>query len=361
MAELKLNIKIGNLNEIKKQLGGIPIGGGGGGSSSADKPSKGDIFIGNFMAQMVSQLDVVKDLMKVLNGIVNSLVAPFVPFLLAFLKPVTVLLGIVLGYLLTFLKNPAKALINLGVFIINGIIGGLEYVVNGIRNIFGASDIELPRFQAVLVEEAFRQLGNDLEVAASDGTISVKESMMAYQDFTDGLANAFITNSTFTKIVDDAMIAGLTEAETLALIVDVGATTLQEDFINAYAKMTDLSDTIEKRAQELIDKINKASGKKLDKASAIRQERGKQIQSDIQDLVDGRISQSQFNENLNNIKGVTVTPIGDLGSNTGSGFRLPGTLGTVQTIINIAGSVDRDTLEVMFDKFKTALAKTGRF
>lgn len=116
MAELSLNLMLGNLQQVKKKLEGVSVGGG-----AAAGPAKGEAkksganlavmaagigalvgLIGGLAASMGS----VQGLLQVLGGLLNSLVAPFVPILIGLLKPVLVVLQVLMRYMLKFFMDP---------------------------------------------------------------------------------------------------------------------------------------------------------------------------------------------------------------------------------------------------------------
>lgn len=269
MAELKLNIVFDNLNKLKQKLENISIGGGGGtksgGGANATAKNTGKMAfllggIFGFIAGIFTSLQSVTGIISIVGGLLNQLVTPFVPFLLTVLKPVTILLGFLAGYMLAYYKDPFKVLLRLGLFIVNGILTGLEFLINTVRNVFGLPSIELGRFQENLVMQAYDNFKEDISKAAEDGKVTFKETFDAITRFGTGVKNSFLTNSEYIKLVDEGLERGLDESSIMGAILEVGAKDTGKLFDRAFDNMQSTATTMNERAIDL----GKQFGAKVD-------------------------------------------------------------------------------------------------
>ena len=128
---------------------------------------------------------------------------------LAFISDsLAVLLGLfgvfLVSGIIEFYRDPSKALTKVALFIVNGIITGLEILVNTIRGVFGLGAVELPRFQLPLVEGAFDEYRAAVDKAKEDGVVTIEESFAASMGFLKNMKASFITNSEFQELVQQA-------------------------------------------------------------------------------------------------------------------------------------------------------------
>ena len=191
MAGDDYNVKIGfdtsSLDKAKKEFQNLPISGGSGGGSKAEKASEGINVVSGGVSKALKITGLI--------GIISSLAI------------ITDTLGIIVGLftvfilsgVLAFFKDPVRALIPLGVFIANSIIGGLESLANAI--VPGADPFEFGRFKTDLVLTAYDELQTDLEKAKEDGISTFTEVSNAYQEFGGKLLDSFLTDSEYQDLV----------------------------------------------------------------------------------------------------------------------------------------------------------------
>jgi len=269
--DLNINLVVKNLKNvtknIEKTIGNVVDFEGGGKSGGKKKGGdsgggKGLFFLGGifgFIAGLVSSMDAVMGILKVIGGMLNALVAPFVPILLTILKPVMLLLSFALGFMIAYFKNPMKVLIKLGLFIVNGILTGIELLTNTIRGIFRLDPIEMPKFQFALVDKAFDDMSEAMERAGADGEVTFKEALEASKNLAIGIGNSFLKASTLTKLIEEGLITGLSEQDTLSLILDVGAKHLGEQFDTSFSSMNELANGLNKKSKEILRKLGENS------------------------------------------------------------------------------------------------------
>lgn len=110
MADLKLNIVLENLNQLKKQIeSSISPTISGEKGESGGMGLKGIAMLGGIAAGIfgiLSSVQVVQDLLGLVSGLLNYLVAPLVPILITILKPVLVMLNALMGLMFTFFQDP---------------------------------------------------------------------------------------------------------------------------------------------------------------------------------------------------------------------------------------------------------------
>lgn len=191
------NIKVGfdtkALDKAKKDFENIAVGGSGPNKASEGEratKAKGIIAAGTVKALKVTGI----------VGIIASL-----GFIADTIGVMTALLGVfIVSGVLEFFRDPTKALIKVALFVVNGVLAGLELLINTIRGVFGYEAIEIPRFQVALVEEAFDEYRNAIQRAKEDGKVTLEESFSASIDFLKNLKSSFITNSEFQNLVQES-------------------------------------------------------------------------------------------------------------------------------------------------------------
>lgn len=270
--------------------------------------------------------------MKVIGGLINQLVAPFVPFLLTLLKPVTVLLAIVLGFMLKFFKDPVRSLLQLGIFIVNGVLTGLEVLINVIRRIFGLGAIELPRFQEQLVLQAYDTLQEDLTTAAEDGRVTFLEASDAFTKFGTGLINSFVKNSTFAKVVSTGIANGLDETFILGQILEKGASNVSNLFVTVFDNIAKFGTAIDQKIADAQQALGIETGRSFNQTFAqpltgvggIAPLLADIARQQIENIQTGRVTQNEIN-------------------------------------INVEGSADMKTVQAAADMFRGQLNRQGGF
>lgn len=277
MAELKLDIVFNNLRQITKKLENIKIGTvaeGGGNMREAqqnqERQTRGIgalVFLAGaafgLLAGIFGSIESVNVLLTAIGGLINQLVAPFVPFLITVLKPITLLLGLFLGLALKFFKDPVKSLIRLAVFIVNGILAGVEVLINTIRGVFGLGRIELPRFQELLVIEAFNRLEETTRKQLDEGTFTVKNSFEAQRKFLDDLGNSFVKNSTFAKIATEGVEGGLERTFILGTILDKGSTETANLFTTVFDNVARFGTAINQKIEQAERALGITTGRRF--------------------------------------------------------------------------------------------------
>lgn len=161
MTELKLNVVVDNLNKLKQNLESIVIGKKSSGGKSKDKGGKGGgigklAFLAGgilgFLAGIFTSMQSVTALLEILGSLLNMLIAPFVPILVGLLKPVLIVLQLLMAFMLQFFQDPVGALkdlfSNLGEVVgkllgmspeeINSFVANLMTIINNIVTVFKA-------------------------------------------------------------------------------------------------------------------------------------------------------------------------------------------------------------------------------
>ena len=184
-----------NLNLDGQIGGGAPAGRGQQGekaiSSGFSTAIKGSGIIG-----ILNSLTIVTDTISITLGLISTILVQMIG-----------LLGLGVAKLIqfgvNFFDDPSKALIKFGLFLVNGIISGIEFIVNTIRGIFGAGNIELPRFQLGLVEQAFDNFKENSKKVAEDGEVTLAESFNISKQFFTDLKDSFLTESEFLVLAQE--------------------------------------------------------------------------------------------------------------------------------------------------------------
>ena len=153
-----------------------------------------------------------------------------------------------------FLGDPFRALLKLGVFIVNGFLSGIEFLIKGTTGV----DVDLPRFQLPKVLEAYDEFKESMIMAAEDGIVTNLEAGKAFVTFAQGMIKSFITNTEFQKELDEemflnqlAMKQGFDSVEDLAFVVDSGAAQTANQAILAFDSAEEAFAELERLANEL--------------------------------------------------------------------------------------------------------------
>ena len=165
----------------------------------------------------------------------------------------------VLSGIVEFYRDPVRSLLQLGVFIVNGILSGLEAFANFI---LPGQPVELPRFQTDLVLEAFDNYRDSLTEAAEDGKVSTGEAFSAYKEFSQNLQQSFITNSDYQELVNEAALQNKEVAELafnstddLMTTIAEGATGLATSASNMFERTKDKFDSLFDESSDKADDL----------------------------------------------------------------------------------------------------------
>lgn len=189
--ELKVGFDTSSLDRIKTEFQNLcsaGIGGSSSASSATNNISKGTSsgFVsavrGLGLVTLFSNLKTISETLFVLSAVANALLA------MAFIG------------VSNFFMDPFRALLQLGIFIVNGVLSGIEFLINftarQTEKRFGLNQgtlgtVELPRIQTDLALEAYDQFRTALREA--DGNAA--KSAQAGIQYIQGIANSFQKNS----------------------------------------------------------------------------------------------------------------------------------------------------------------------
>ena len=195
------------------------------------------------------------------------------------------LVGIVTAKIMPFFEDPMRYLLQFGLFIVNGIIAGIEFglnmvvrainlVIRGInrlipRNNWKVSEMgrfELPRFQADLVLEAYDEYRDTMERLALEGKDKSSSATSALIQFLQGVGRSFMTNTRYQELLVDRMLeaqraedeALLTKNQTSELLKN-SALTSSIYVDDSFGEFDNLLKNFEKKAREANRKMGGSS------------------------------------------------------------------------------------------------------
>jgi len=105
-----------------------------------------------------------------------------------------------------------RTLLSFGIFIINGIISGIEFLTNALLSVltFGRmglgseNKVELPRFRSEIILEAYDQM----KAVAEDGKSGAREIAEANNKFFKSFMSSFLTDAQFNLLKETSMDMG---------------------------------------------------------------------------------------------------------------------------------------------------------
>lgn len=189
MADFTFDV-VFNVDELNKNISGVSGGGsqaGTGGLGMLSNIAKGFklALTATGIIGILTNLRVVLDTIGFVLGIISSLLGFVVAQLIQFIVP--------------FFKDPTRALLSLVVYLINGIIGGIEFMLNALLGAltfgkvggFGENMIEIPRLQEEVVLSAYDELKRVLQ---DESNASADDITDATRNFTMSFINGFMTD-----------------------------------------------------------------------------------------------------------------------------------------------------------------------
>lgn len=188
------NIDVGfNTNELKAATAGASGSGGGAGGTGSSSGFAKAIKAGLMATGIIGILMNLKPILETI-GFLVGVIGSFMGFLIAQL----------IQFIIPFFKDPFRALMQLGIFIVNGIITGIEFLMNAILGVltfgkvggFGENKIELPRFQEEIILDAYDKV-TEVSDALAMGDATASDLRDAQADFRASFLNSFMTASEF--------------------------------------------------------------------------------------------------------------------------------------------------------------------
>lgn len=233
------------LAEIKKSMAVTSSGGGGEG-----KANTLEVGVSSGVVKALKSLGII----AILNSI--QIISDLLAFLLGLINgAIGALLGFFIQYIIPFFKDPFRVLLQLGLFIVNGIIAGLEALINFIP---GVSGVTLPRFQEEFVLEAYDKMKEDIKQAGDDANkvkearqMFVKrfgESLMKEEDFQKLKDYSISTNKNLLESYEEIKKNG----ETLSTHFEDSKKVVETAADSAMKAVSDLMDYIKRKAQGLM-------------------------------------------------------------------------------------------------------------
>lgn len=225
------------VDDFEIRVGIEPAGGGGTAGSKGSEGISFGFMKGLKMAGVVgilSQLKIVTDTV----GIVLQLIQVGIVAIVGFLGG---LFGLFLTKLVPFFDDPMTSLLRLGLFIVNGIITGLEFVINGILGIFGKDAIELPRFREDVLIDSLSGPGSFLD--------KLSNSLMTNAEYMDYVNEQTKSNQ---EITEQALDSGKTFAE----IIKVGFEQTGYAFSPAFDAIGTVANTLISESNRVLSMLN---------------------------------------------------------------------------------------------------------
>lgn len=251
------------LAEIKKSMAVTSSGGGGEG-----KANTLEVGVSSGVVKALKSLGII----AILNSI--QIISDLLAFLLGLINgAIGALLGFFIQYIIPFFKDPFRVLLQLGLFIVNGIIAGLEALINFIP---GVSGVTLPRFQEEFVLEAYDKMKEDIKQAGDDANkvkearqMFVKrfgESLMKEEDFQKLKDYSISTNKNLLESYEEIKKNG----EGMTDFVESSTKIVKSATDNAMKSVSDLMDYIKRKAQGLMGSGGSGGGSMSTYSSATK-------------------------------------------------------------------------------------------
>lgn len=188
--EIEVDLMTKNIEDAfnRQSLGGVPSTGGAGADTEQTENtlaggfSKGLKFAG--VIGFLSQIKVVTDSIGFILGGLSSLISFFI---VSFIQNVV-----------PFFQDPVRALLELGVWIVNGIISGIEFLANSIipKSLqpeggfdFGRIDAQEVLAEYDLAKEAIKEMVGGI-FSANDEMNEIKPAITGLKEKVDGTVNA---------------------------------------------------------------------------------------------------------------------------------------------------------------------------
>lgn len=263
--------------KIKIGLDGTNLGSGVGTSGQAGVQAQNNTAFGVSKGMKLAGIVGILSSMKVVTDTIAIAIQTVSVVLVGIIGILGNLLGQFLLYITPFFKDPVKYLLKFGVFIVNGIITGLEFVTNtligalnkvidGLNNLNPFSDnaisnvgtVELPRLQEGLVMKAYDDYKTTIVNLSEDGKLTLSESFGAGLEFLEGLKNSFMTNTEFQKLIQEEkqkekeeFNKALEDTKNFTDVIKLGSQNSQNNFVTAFNSLDGLADAINKKANEI--------------------------------------------------------------------------------------------------------------
>ena len=200
------DVEIGfNTNELKRAAqeaakaatAGAAASAGGAGGKGMSNAVAGGLKIAGVVALLSS--------LKLVTDFISGIMATIGLIIVGIGKGISFLVGSFIRWIIPFFKDPVGALLSVAIFIVNGIIGAIESLINFIKP---GKDIELGRFREDILFNS-RELASQLEGVEKDS----KEYFKIINSFNKTVGNSFLTEEEYARANFEQLLKtqGLTE------------------------------------------------------------------------------------------------------------------------------------------------------
>ncbi len=238
--EVDINFKdIQEMERASKDASKAAASGGAGGAGG--KGMAGAVASGLKMAGVVALLSSI----KLATDFIGAILSTVSLIIVGIGKGLGFLVGSFIRWIVPFFKDPVKVLLSVAIFIVNGIIGAIESLINFIKP---GKDIELGRFREDIIFNN-RELLSQLEGVEKDS----KEYLNILRNYNKITGDAFLTESEFAKANFEQMLKtqGITEI----------AFNAQDDLARVISSRSSDSAKLWDKAFNNLNKIFKGTGR----------------------------------------------------------------------------------------------------